>query len=231
MTAARSRPSRGGRWSRRPCRAGRGSAVRPRSRRCRGAWRRGLGVSRRPQPERPPPRAGRGLSSCPVGVEGLVGGVAGVRSGPRPARRSESGASPSVVRVPAAVPQLDPQAAHAAARAGDLGAVELGAGVVDRPDRGGRDRQHALAAERLRAGPRRRGPGPARPASRAAARRPASGSRRPTGGTGRGRRAAPARPRTPGRGSSRARPCGRPPRAPRWSARPRAGATRCGRPA
>ena len=79
------------------------------------------------------------------------------------------------------------QAADAAPGAADLGAVELGARACSTASTAAaRDRQHALAAERLGLRPRPRGPGRARPASRAAARRPASGSRRPRGGTGPG---------------------------------------------
>ena len=62
-------------------------------------------------------------------------------------RRGRLGASRGWVA--AAVPQLDPQAAHAAAGAGDLGAAQLGAGVVDGRTAAVGDRQHALAAQRL----------------------------------------------------------------------------------
>ena len=54
------------------------------------------------------------------------------------------------LRTPPPVPQLHPEPAYAAARAGDLGATELGTGRLDRLDRRGRDRQHTLAPERFR---------------------------------------------------------------------------------
>ena len=79
--------------------------------------------------------------------------------------------------VPAAVPQLHPATAYAAARAADLGAAELGAGHVDGLDRGRRRSAARPRRGRPRARPRRRGSGRARPASRAAAPAPASGSR------------------------------------------------------
>ena len=113
-----------------------------------------------------PPRAGSrspGVGArCAVRRRGLVALL----------RRLALGA-----RVPAAVPQLDPQAAYAAGAAGDLGAVELGARDVDSPaPRRLGDRQQTFAAGRPRALPRRPGPARAQPASRAAAPWPATRS-------------------------------------------------------
>ena len=71
------------------------------------------------RPRAPDPGPVRHVAASAARPRRLLGGVAGPR--------------PRCAGAAAAVPQLDPEPAYAAAGAADLGAVELGAGVVDGP--------------------------------------------------------------------------------------------------